>query len=73
MTKKSLALLIVISALTSCENHVRRLDTLNKLADKNKQPVRFSGQKSSFWLFSVGEIDMRYEVDANNKWFVNLL
>lgn len=73
MTKKSLVLLIVVSALTGCKNHVTRLNTLNQLADKDKQPMRFSRDSASFWLFSIGKIDLMYEVDQDNKWHVKLI
>lgn len=73
MTKASLVLLIVVSALTGSKNHVTRLLIINQLADKDKQPMRFSGQKASFWLFSIGKIDLMYEVDQDNKWHVKLI
>ena len=73
MKKQDLVILIVHTAIAGCKNHVTRLQILNKLADTNKQPVRFSGNSSSFWLFSIGKIDLKYEVDLYGQWHVTLV
>lgn len=73
MKKQDLVLLIVRIAITGCANHVLRMQILNQLADRDKQPMRFQGANNPYWLFSIGKIDLMYEVDLGNQWHVSLV
>ena len=73
MKKQDLVLLIVKAAITGCKNHVLRMHILNQLADRDKQPMRFQGTNNSYWLFSIGKVDLMYEVDQDNNWHVKLI
>ena len=73
MKKQDLVLLIVKAAIAHCGNHVLRVHILNQLADRDKQPMRFQGTNNSYWLFSIGKVDLIYEVDQDNNWHVKLI
>lgn len=73
MKKQDLVLLIAKVAITGCANHVLRMHILNQLADRDKQPMRFQGANNPYWLFSIGKIDLRYEVDLDGQWHVSLV
>ena len=73
MKKQDLVLLIVRTAIAGCKNHVLRMHILNQLADRDKQPMRFQGANNPYWLFSIGKIDLMYEVDLGNQWHVSLV
>jgi hypothetical protein len=73
MKKQDLVLLIVKAAILGCKNHVLRMHILNQLADRDKQPMRFQGANNSYWLFSIGKVDLIYEVDQDNNWHVKLI
>lgn len=73
MTKKSLTLLIVESALRTAANHVLRLNTINQLADKGCLPMHFiNTNNKSFWMFTVAGFDFHYEETEANKFFVKI-
>lgn len=46
---------------------------LNQLADRDKQPMRFQGANNPYWLFSIGKIDLMYEVDTSGQWHVTIV
>lgn len=71
MTKQGLALLIVNSALRDCKNHVLRLAMINTLADRNCHPMKFMVGHQTFYVFTIGGVDMHYE-DTGDSWFVKL-
>ena len=73
MKKKDLVLLIVKTAILGCKNHVLRMHILNQLADRDKQPMRFQGANNPYWLFSIGKIDLMYEVDTSGQWHVTIV
>ena len=73
MKKQDLVLLIVRTAITGCKNHVLRMHIIKQLADRDKQPMRFQGANNSYWLFSIGKVDLMYEVDLNGQWHVSLV
>ena len=73
MKKQDLVLLIVKAAITNCKNHVLRMHILNQLADRDKQPMRFQGVYHPYWLFSIGKIDLMYEVDTSGQWHITLI
>lgn len=74
MNKKSLVLFIAKTALSIQKNHINRVLTCQTLADKNKQPIRFltSKGKHYYYIFSISNIDLKYEDDGKN-WTINLL
>lgn len=74
MNKKELVLFIAKVALRCQKNHIHRLNTIQTLADHNKQPVKFltKGGKYYYYLFSISNIDLKYE-DNGTTWTVELI
>lgn len=73
LTKKNLVLFIVLTACCYQKNHIHRLNAIQKLADKDKQPMKFlaKGGKHYYYLFSVANTDLIYE-DNGKKWYIQL-
>lgn len=74
MQKKLLVLYIAKIALRYQKNHINRLYTIQKLADADKQPIKFlaKGGKYYYYLFSISNIDLKYE-DNGNNWTIELI
>lgn len=73
LTKKSLVLFIVLTACSYQKNHIHRLNAIQKLADNDKQPMKFlaKGGKHYYYLFSVANTDLIYE-DNGKEWYIQL-
>lgn len=73
LTKKNLVLFIVLTACSYQKNHIHRLNAIQKLADKDKQPMKFlaKGGKHYYYLFSVANTDLIYE-DNGKEWYIKL-
>ena len=74
MLKKDLVLVIVKAALSVQKNHILRIVTMDNLADNNKKPVKFlaKGGNHYYYLFSVSNIDLKYE-DDGTTWTVEFI
>ena len=74
MLKKDLVLVIVKAALSVQKNHILRIVTMDNLADNNKKPVKFldKGGNHYYYLFSVSNIDLKYE-DNGTTWTVEFI
>lgn len=74
MLKRDLVLVIVKASLAVQKNHILRVVTIKNLADKNKTPLRFlaKGGKHYYYLFTVSNIDLKYEDDGEN-WTVEMI
>ena len=74
MNKKELVLFIAKIALKCQKNHIHRLNTIQTLADADKQPIKFlaKGGKYYYYLFSISNIDLKYE-DNGTNWTVELI
>lgn len=74
MLKTKLVLLIAKTALSLQKNHINRIYTCQQLADKNKQPIKFltSQGKHYYYIFSISNIDLKYEDDGKN-WSISLI
>lgn len=74
MLKRDLVLVIVKASLAVQKNHILRVVTIKNLADKNKAPLRFltKGGKHYYYLFTVSNIDLKYEDDGKD-WTVEMI
>ena len=74
MLKRDLVLVIVKTALSIQKNHILRIVTMDNLADNNKKPVKFlaKGRNHYYYLFSVSNIDLKYE-DDGTTWTVEFI
>ena len=74
MLKRDLVLVIVKTALSIQENHIRRIVTIDNLADNNKKPIKFLAKKGNhyYYLFSVSNINLKYE-DDGTTWTVEFI
>jgi hypothetical protein len=72
VNKKSLVFHMCLIALKSCKNHVERLSICQQLADHNKQPMRFMTKTHYYYLFSCGNIDLKYE-DTGVVWTLEFI
>ena len=74
MLKKDLVLVIVKTALSVQKNHILRIVAMDNLADKNKKPIKFLTKRGNhyYYLFSVSNIDLKYE-DNGTTWTVELI
>jgi len=68
MLKRDLVFLIVKACLAVQKNHILRVVMIKKLADKNKAPLRFLAKRGKhyYYLFTVSNIDLKYEDDGEN-------
>ena len=74
MDIRELVLLIAKVALNCQKNHIHRLSTITTLADADKQPIKFLAKRGNhyYYLFSVSNIDLKYE-DDGSTWTVELI
>jgi len=74
MLKRDLVFLIVKACLAVQKNHIHRIVMIKKLADKGKPPLHFlaKGGKHYYYLFTVSNIDLKYEDDGKN-WTVEMI
>ena len=74
MIKRDLVLIIVKAALSVQKNHILRIVTMDNLADRNKKPIKFlaKGGNHYYYLFSVSNINLKYEDDGTN-WTVEFI
>lgn len=74
MNKKELVLFIAKIALKCQKNHIHRLNTIQTLADADKQPIKFLTSKGKYYyyLFSIANVDLKYE-DNGTTWTVELI
>ena len=74
MLKRDLVLFIVKTVLSVQKNHILRIVAMDKLADRNKKPIKFLTRKGHhyYYLFSVSNIDLKYE-DDGTTWTVEFI
>ena len=74
MIKRDLVLVIVKAALSVQKNHILRIVAMDNLADKNKKPIKFLAKKGNhyYYLFSVSNIDLKYE-DDGTTWTIEFI
>jgi len=74
MLKRDLVFLIVKACLAVQKNHILRVVMIKKLADKGKPPLRFLAKRGKhyYYLFTVSNIDLKYEDDGEN-WTVEMI
>jgi hypothetical protein len=74
MLKRDLVFLIVKACLAVQKNHIHRIVIIKSLADKNKAPLRFLAKRGKhyYYLFTVSNIDLKYEDDGEN-WTVEMI